>query len=462
MEGPDAPERIEIELTSHAPIRDRTRHPALGDQAGGHEERPVDHDDDHSPSAWLGTDRGRLVVTAVGVGLIGLLLGWALGRSGDPATVAPATETSPSTTIERFPTAGPFASVETLPEADVDAGPRPTRPPPTTTLPPVPVVRPLDVDERLAGQPVRLVGLRYDARLVEFDLAAGTATERSIPASSGFDAGLMVAGDDWVLLPRNDSSRMRVLRDDGTETEFEAGDQWSLLPIAGTDEFWRAGNQQGFEVGLTYERVNIDGEVLGPPIDMPWRSWAIAADPNGGVVTTYGGKIYRVDESGATQLATGDLLGISTGVLVVRDCDERLQCGLFVVDRATGERAAVPPDPSFGAEARYESLVSWGPSRRSFVSPDDRSLVVAAFDDSSVQLGLVDLETGMLTRLGDAYFGNAVEWSPDGRFLFVIVSGVISVVDRATGDTFPVAAEEQTWNGFAVRPPTSAEETGEG
>lgn len=464
MDGPGAPERIEIELTPHAPIRDRSRSASSTDgaEAGHPEDRTHDGADaGHSPSAWLGTDRGRLVATSVGVGLLGLVLGWALGRTGDPGTVAPATETSPPTTIERFPTAGPFASVETLPEAEVDAAPRTTRPRPTSTLPPVPVVRPIELDPRLAGMPMRLVGIRFDNRLVELDLATGRATERQIPASSSFEPGLMKAGDDWILLPRNDSTDMRLIRDDGTETDFPAGDQWSLLPVVGTDEFWRTGNQRGFEDTLQYEKVNIDGDVLGPVIEMPWRSWAIAADPFGGVVTTYNGKVYRVTETGATQLAVGELLGISAGVVVVRDCDEVLRCGLSVVDRATGEIAIVPPDPDFGPDARYESLIGWGASRRSPLSPDDRSMVVAAYGDVEVRLGIVDLESGVVTSLSDPYLTDVIEWSPDGRFLFVIVDGVVSAVDRETGETFPVVDDEPTWRGFTARrvSPASAEET---
>ncbi len=468
VDEPSAPERIEIELTPHAPTRRRARAAIAverDDRAApfsGRDDEPADVDatdgiddpaDDRAQraSSWLGTDHGRLVVTAIVTGVVGVLLGWMLGRDGDSEPGRSVADDAPVTTkADPRPSQGPFASAETLPETDLE--PPTTRPVrPTTTIAEI-VAESIDIDERVVGQQVRLVGLRFDNRLVELDLAGVSMSQRSIPASSGFDPGLIVAGDDWVLLPQNDGSRMRLLRDDGSESELNAGDQWSVVPVPGADELWRTRTQSGFTDGLSYERIDLDGQPLGQPISMPWRSWAVAADPLGGLVTTVNGKVYRVDESGATQLAVGELVGISSNVVVVSECDEELRCGLQVIDRATGDVRAVPVDPTGRLGGDVESLLTWGRHRSSVMSPGDDAVAVVAPRFNGFGLGLVDLETGAFTPMGQNAGYESVVWSPDGRFVFHLDGGRVSALERSTGIVFPVADGMLTWTGLTSRP----------
>ncbi len=456
------PERIEVELTPHAPTRGRVR--ASPPAAIAPVERPpigdgtVSCDSDRAPGhvSWFASDRGRLVVTATVVGVVGVLFGWMLGRtSGAEPDETVAEDATATSAADSRPSTGPFASADTLPEADIEP-PRTTAPRTTTTLAET-VVSPIELDQRISGLPVRLVGLRSDNRLVEIDLTVGTLSERRVPAISGFEPGLVVAGDDWILLPQIDGSRMRLLRDDGTESELSVGDQWAVVVVPERDELWRTGMQQGFGDTLTYERVDLLGEPLGTPIEMPWRSWAVAADPSGGLVTTVNGKVYRIDETGVEQLALGELIGLSTNVVIVRQCDETMQCGLQVVDRATGEIRDVPGDPTETRGSDVESLLNWGRSHNSVVAPDDTAVVVVAPGPNTIGLGLVDLGSGRFTPMAEYAGSGTVAWSPDGRFVFYLDGGIVSALDRWNGDTFTVASNPLTWTGLTSRPVTGAD-----
>lgn len=209
----------------------------------------------------------------------------------------------------------------------------------------------------------------------------------------------------------------------------------------------------GFGDPLVYERIDLRGEPLGPVVEMPWRSWAIADDPTGGLVTVYNGNIYRVDQDGATQLAAGELVGLSRDIVVARRCDEVLQCRFEIVDRATGETRAVPHDPALGDGVGVEPVSTWGPERSSPMSPDGSAVVVVGSFDSASELGIVDLATGAYAAVSTGGLGGSFVWSPDSRFLFHLENGVITAYDRETGESFAVLEDQLTWTGFTARPP---------
>jgi hypothetical protein len=124
----------------------------------------------------VGSERTRLVSTAIGVGLLALLVGWIAGRAGggdrdvaesdaDTAEPAPATTVLPG---------------EAMPEVDIGP-PTATRPrrATTTTTPPRITVEQVSVTELLDDAGFVVAGLSRSGEIVRLDVAGDSSTARS-------------------------------------------------------------------------------------------------------------------------------------------------------------------------------------------------------------------------------------------------------------------------------------------
>ena len=459
VDGRSEPERTEIELTSNAQRQNRWRHPHPDDS-------PLDEGEvvtggtDVRRSPGTRSDQRRLYATAAIVGVVTLLLGLLIGRSGGGDDVSTSEPTTPVTSE---------ASSSSLPpgESLPSATPTTTRPRPTTTTTIPPGLGPLslylvEVDPRLEGVELTLIGLEQRNVLAELDLARHTVIRRDFSPSSS-EPSSMVVGDDWVVVSGEMAST--VVHDDGSFEHVDLGEGWQPLLRAGTDRFWRPRDSSGWGPATLFEQVDLTGRPTGAAIELPANSWPSGSDPAGGLVVEAAGDLYSVGESSVEHLGSGDLIGISSDVTVTWDCDEQLRCGLVVTDRPSGHVRRVDVDMSGGGP--IESLNNWAGASIQTISPDGSLCAVMQVSDDEPGLALIDLASGATYDVGDRLFLPVVAYSPDDRFVFLLANvdsefnggwgwgwggeGDLFAYDRQTRDLFPVLSEPVEWQAMSTR-----------
>ena len=446
MKDQPDPERIEIELTSNVD-------PEIGgvgrDGSGNASEELIATGSTDDTGRPLAPDSRRLFAVAAVVGVVALLLGWLIGRSSGSDEVATTSVTTPETTEPVTETLMPG---EALPSVSTT---RPRRTTTSTTMA-LPTTATIVIDQRLEGVDLLLVGSERSRDLVVLDLAEQTLTRQIM--SMTFEPEALLVGEDWVVLQSFGGGTTTLLRD-GEAPQRMNGWPWQLLWQEGTDRFWRPGIEtETFNGPSLYEEIDVTGELTGVALELPVGAWVDRADPRGGLVTEVTGKNYSIGEAGVVLIGAGQMIGLSEDIAVLKDCDERLRCGLFVTDRQTGVVHEVALDTDLIA---LEPLYGWGPpDRGQAISPDGTMVAVMLPSSTSPVLGLIDLSSGVVVELGQAAWAPRVVWSPDGRFAFFLEgepdfggSGerTLSAYDRESGEVFAVSSEPLAWQSLAAR-----------
>lgn len=502
------PQRIEIELTERAPARsgrrhrrDRTVHdpvaaPPLADAgdwsrsaatAIGARQRPSyyypDHDSDPGADpngahvvtgdadtdggSPLGTERGRLVAVALTVGVMALVIGWALGRSsGDDnaaRTVDAGTNVGTATTV----------AVTVLPGEPVPAAetPRPATPPTTSrtwrttttsTVPPVWEESTVAIDPRLAGATDRIVAVTDDADLLEVDLATGAVRTVAVPRWSDVPNPLPpIAGAGFVAVTFDNGAAPDVfVGDDPTPTRQSTADPWATYWDTASGTLWTMQYEDSVGRPTQMREATFDGTATGRTIDLAgmWPSGLF--DPRGGIVVGDGTiGTYRVWADGSERLPDGRIIALGLSHVLVYRCGDTLgACAIDVVDRAAGDARPVPIDDR-GEIDRL--LNSWwgGPMAGATVTSDGRSALVPLYDGRGVnRVAVLDVVTGRITEMSRVGPGNRPEsyapsasWSTDERFAFVVVDGDVTAYDRESGELFPVSSQLPSVRSLTVR-----------
>ena len=456
VNGRSEPERTEIELTSNAEQHDRWRH-RHPDDASFDEGEVVTGGTGDGRSLGTGSDQRRLYYATAIVGVVTLLLGLLIGRAGGGDEGA---TTSVATSATSEPESAALPSGDTLPPAATTTT-RPPRTTTTTTLGPLPLYL-VDVDPRLAGVELTLIGLEQEHVLAELDLARQTLIRRDF-GPIGDEPGSMVVGDGWVVVTGPMDGTSLVVHDDGSSERVDLGEPWRPLREAGTDLFWRAVGEDGWGGPTRYEQVDLSGRRVGATIDLPPSIGPWGSDPAGGLIVEAAGDLYSVDESSISHLGSGQLIGVSSDLMVTWDCDEQLRCGLVVTDRLSGDVRRADVDELGGQP--IESLNNWTGLGGQTISPDGSLCAVMQLSDDMPSLALLDLRTGVVSERLDRMFLPVIAWSPDDRFAFLLGSidgfdwgwgwgggGDLFAYDRQTGDVFPVLSEPVEWQAVSPRP----------
>jgi len=402
-----------------------------------------------------GLDQRRLFITTTIVGVAALLLGWVVGRAEGSDEVA-TTRDSSATTATTQQTRTPLLPEVNLPTPDVQSTIVQVLRTTTTTMLVPPTLEEVELDPRLAGIDLTLVGVEQ-GELVELDLATQTLTRRDL-GRVGSAPQSMIVGADWVVLT-NQSGMTNLVHDDGRSEGVDLGDAWQLLWQPGTDRFWRPSSGGGFGPPSVYDEVDLSGASTGARLELPANTWSWQVDPGGGLIVVTAGKIYSVNESSTEFIGSGELLGLSADLAVVRDCDEQLRCALFVIDRMTGSVREVGGDQAVEEIAGMPWI--WGAAARGSISPNGTMCVVVAESQNQPVMGLLDLISGAFVPLRKSFDVPSVVWSPDGRFAF-FVDGLdgpdgstmpgLRVYDRQTDEIFSVMTQPARWDALSVRP----------
>lgn len=482
----DSPDRIEIELVEHeAPAsRRRKRHPdSTPMPAPAPPGAPPPFDTGETvvvtgppatitDSGPLGSEKRRLVVTALAAGVVALFIGWAMGRSGGSGEIAAddGTESSTATTVA-VTTEPPDDLGETIPPVASGDLPEPpttrvvVRPGPTTstTVPAGWIDDTVVVnDPRLTASGLELVVLSPN-RLQTVDLTTGVrSTHRVEPSRTGVPR-VVYAGDGWISLYDLDQQTATLFRGHESEEQivFESNSQMFFQP---STETFVSMEQSVFPadgpVSWTIREFAHDSAepISETPFELPVMAWAQGPDPAGGVIVyANGGGVFRYDGTNSERLTSGQLFGLSATTIVAYECGDSLDdCATVIVDRTTGERRTVPHPP--GAPMSYEPLWNYWGNQLDNVSPNGEYMMIAAFSERRYQYGVLSLVTGEFDPLAQVMNDVAVEWSPDSRLVFFADNGVLKAYDTVSGEVIlEMPPDLVAVSSFTIRPVTPTE-----
>jgi hypothetical protein len=391
---------------------------------------PTDHD---------GRKR-RLVAIGAGAAVVAVI-GWAMSRSD-----ADVSTEEPSATLDDSPDRSP--SSELIVATTRPDGPATTRPRVSTTTGPPLVVTELGASILPTQSGLELVALTVLGDLLDIDLDTGQMITTDL--SSGGGPATIVAGEGWTYFQRWDvSSSVLVPRgqlpEDITPTREMAN---GVYRGPEPDTMWvlQSDPATGRIMGL--DLIGLDGESLGRSIDLQgW--WPIQSDLAGGVFVQAGGGVYDVTEAGARRVADGEVVGVGVNHVLVRDCDEAMVCGLFVVDRQSGERRQVPVIRVDGL-AQYWG---WTGTDSASISPDGTAAILFGLDGGNSGAFLIGTDTGVDRELTSSNGGTfSVAWSDDSRYVVYTDSSKLKVHDRIAGETIEFDADVPGVVNIAQRP----------
>lgn len=436
----DVPGPVEIPLEGEPPGRRGT---------------PVPDDETPGPSRPARSLPPSTLVVAVGVLFVGLVIGIVVGRSGggdgadveaDPPATSVATTAPPVTTIAEDP------ALEVLPEPGSDRDQTSSgvggSPPATSTVPDEPAVAFDDLGVALMPEPTGLVVVGYsrDGKLVEIDLDRGTVRRTRVdlrPTMGQYEVTALdevtvvrspgtAPGSALVVVPRGGVSRSGA----------DAGDDaWlPLVPGSGPREVWLGSSRIG--PVTTLQQVDVlSGDVSGRSFEIGWNT-TIGRDPAGGLllVAQVGGS-YRVLDDEVTRITTGRVVAAGSDHLVVSECDERFECGTWLVDRVSGSRAQVPDDGQWSRSMWVGLLSPDGAMALSF-EPwsgfSDRSYVLRDVDTGDTLD--VSLPVGGDFSPGPDVMA-AFAWTPDSRYLIHLQGRRLSSLDTVDGTVTSIGGE---------------------
>jgi hypothetical protein len=414
----------------------------------------------------LATEKRRLVVTGLTVGVVALFIGWALGRAGGSGPESAATREEPPSSTTPASTVAPEDLGVTVPPVDPDLLPtttaeapvvRPLPPPPTT--PEGWVLSPGEgrVAVPAAEMAIQIVGVQPSGRVIELDTATGDLATTELDMGVGMPSGIY-AGPDWILVTSPDSTGGRLLRGREEPETISVGQMWLFHHQPGTDRFWRIREPMTYGERFVISEVMFDGSETGVRFESDGRFWSNGADAVPGLVVSGApGGSYHVGPDGSHRITTGYVLAVGPTVALATECGESIDtCGLVVVDRTTGTSTPLTPVFPEGEEESperlmFESAANYGyPGLLAAISPDGRYSPIL-INGRDQDFGVIDLVTGEFIQFGDTP-QSSLWWSPDSRSAMYLVNGHLTVYDLETRTTYEVSQDVFPLNAFAVRP----------
>ena len=179
--------------------------------------------------------------------------------------------------------------------------------------------------------------------------------------------------------------------------------------------------------------VDAQGNGLGASIevDADGSFGLVGSDGGGGVVIEPAlGGVFALDGSKPPErITSGELLALNAAVAYVRECDGALQCGVFAVDRATGNRTRVD-NTGF---SRTGDIGSRGVPSGQNVSPDGTIALVRDSGDPTRCL-MIDTAAGRdsWTAVPCVDIASPIIWTPDSAYVLWLADGHATIYERST------------------------------
>ncbi|MGA9276355.1 hypothetical protein, partial [Ilumatobacter sp.] len=334
---------------------------------------------------------------------------------------------------------------------------------PDSELEPSTFVEPTSIEFSTAdGVPtdLRLVAFSGLGEMTLLDLDAATAASWPTQPLPGPAQSQLFSDGDRVGGYTDSNGGTGFVSEFGGVTTTLQGDNVPTGPLyPGPDGgFWERNVDEPGSEGIDYTVVNLDG---GPP-----RGGSPAAasnvhelriangtlldgDGRGGLVFSSGGDLYTSAGGGVDRLTSGELLAIGTTTALVRECDERLNCAAFVVDRETGERTDSGLDPlAFATGASTDRAVSLIGS----MSPDGRVALINFASTGTAsdppepvdKWFFFDLETGNPVGAQQPDDGQPIVWNTAGTYAAYVAGDEVVVYEHSTGRFLTVPGTDGT------------------
>ena len=279
----------------------------------------------------------------------------------------------------------------------------------------------------------RLLGVRAGwellgygpGRAVRVQLARGRVTQTVVPALGSTGPFSFVAGPSQVLIRPWDVEPGYLVADGQPARRLPSvlGQGGEMLPGPRPGEVW----VQTRPRSLTLARL--DGSRTGVSMRLPAGGWWLAS-PNGrgGVLLSGVGEIYDVWPGGSRRIG-GMLAAVGPTRWLTVNCDRPHRCADMVIDPATGTQRQLGGPPVASVSAAAPGVIT----------PDGTTAAVFRVTaGGQVTLHLVNLVTGADQRIAvplsqSAVGAGTLAWSPDGRWLFVIIAdGKLAAVNART------------------------------
>ncbi len=253
----------------------------------------------------------------------------------------------------------------------------------------------------------------------------GPGIESSAPVTVFPDA----AGATFVFFDNEPS--VRFVASERSVLEIEGpSPSGPLWPGPEPDTVWQTADGGA---SLALELVDAQGTALGPRIefDAAEGDEIVGSDGRGGVVVELRlGGVFVIDASNApSRVTTGELLAINAASAYVRECDDALECGVFVVDRASGART---PVDNTGFD-RAGVITKRGVPSGQNVSPDNTIAFVSDANDPTRCL-MIDTTASRSAWTGvpcSARYG-PILWTPDSVYAVWLSDGTVTIYDRSS------------------------------
>ncbi len=141
---------------------------------------------------------------------------------------------------------------------------------------------------------------------------------------------------------------------------------------------------------------------------------------------------YAIDGVGAARrLSIGDLVAIGENHVLVRECDETLNCVHTRIDGRTGERVQVTATDLDGYRGFDASLT---------LSPDGSLMTYFDWMGIPVSRRMLDLTSGTSVVVDSIdQYGNNAAWAADSSGIFIIDNRQLVLYDSASGERIDVA-----------------------
>ncbi|MEM9651275.1 MAG: hypothetical protein AAGA65_04210 [Actinomycetota bacterium] len=244
---------------------------------------------------------------------------------------------------------------------------------------------------------------------------------------------LGVMGSTVVVRQSNSLALYPLDTADPVGIAIEEDGSWINVMSITEDRLWTSNGSAPQGSGLSaYDRTGTRVDVVDTQMTFPFFGW----DPRAEFIQGLAGGIYRRDGDGFRRALDAALVAAGDDVILVRECDDRLACGLVWYRK---NNLTTPLD-------------WWVPDvlsqSRTTVVGGDRWLVVQRWNGATA---VHDVRTGRLVWSGDVTNGGPIMFgspsiSADGRWLVEAGFDGIIVVDLDSGAEWPIDAGSE----FAV------------